>query len=80
MFYGKPFGNAFSEVARRFEPAVDRHRIAMIGDSFHTDILGGAAAGWRTVLVTDHGLVKDLDVDALMQSSGIVPDFIIPSI
>ncbi len=80
VFYGKPFGNAFAEVAARFEPAVDPHRIAMIGDSFHTDILGGAAAGWRTVLVTDHGLVKGLDVDALMQSTGIVPDFIIPSI
>lgn len=80
VFYGKPFGNAFAEVARRFEPAVDPRRIAMIGDSLHTDILGGAGAGWRTVLVTDHGLVKDLDVDTLIKSTGIVPDFIIPSI
>ena len=80
VFYGKPFGNAFAEVAGRFEPAVDPRRIVMIGDSFHTDILGGAAAGWRTVLVTDHGLVKDLDVDALIKSTHIVPDFIIPSI
>ena len=80
VFYGKPFNNAFATVASRLEPAVDPRRIAMIGDSFHTDILGGAAAGWRTVLVTDHGLVKDLDVDALMSSTGIAPDFIIPSI
>ncbi len=80
VFYGKPFGNAFAEVASRLDPAVDPRRIAMIGDSLHTDILGGAAAGWRTVLVTDHGLVKDLDVDALTRSTGIVPDFIIPSI
>ncbi|MEO9873393.1 MAG: HAD-IIA family hydrolase [Anderseniella sp.] len=79
-FYGKPFGNAFAEVASRFEPQVEPRRIAMIGDSFHTDILGGAAAGWRTVLVTDHGLVKDLDVDALMKSTGVVPDFVIASI
>lgn len=80
VFYGKPFDNAFATVAGRLQPAVDPRRIAMIGDSFHTDILGGAAAGWRTVLVTDHGLVKDLDVDALMGTTGIVPDFIVPSI
>ncbi len=80
VFYGKPFGNAFAEVAARLEPAVDPHRIAMIGDSFHTDILGGAAAGWRTVLVTGHGLVKGLDVAAVIKSTGIVPDFVIGSI
>ncbi|MGI9514992.1 MAG: HAD-IIA family hydrolase [Anderseniella sp.] len=80
VFYGKPFGNAFAEVASRLAPAVHARRIAMIGDSFHTDILGGAAAGWRTVLVTGHGLVKNLDVDDLMKSTGIVPDFIITSI
>lgn len=80
VFYGKPFGNAFAEMASRLEPAIDPRRIAMIGDSFHTDILGGAAAGWRTVLVTGHGLVKDLDIDDLVKTTGIVPDFIIPSI
>lgn len=80
MFYGKPFGNAFEEVESRLEPAVDAQRIAMIGDSFHTDILGGAAAGWRTVLVTDHGLAKGQDVDEMINSTGIVPDFIISSI
>lgn len=80
MFYGKPFGNAFEEIESRLEPAVDPQRIAMIGDSPHTDVLGGAAAGWRTVLVTDHGLVKGHDVEELIKSTGIVPDFIIPSI
>lgn len=79
-FYGKPFSNAFAEVERRFAPGIDPKRIAMIGDSLHTDILGGAAAGWRTVLVTDFGLPKDIDVDRQIDSSGIVPDFIIPSI
>lgn len=80
IFYGKPFGNAFDEVESRLEPVVDPKRIAMIGDSLHTDILGGAAAGWRTVLVTDHGLAKGRNVDELISSTGIVPDFIIPSI
>jgi ribonucleotide monophosphatase NagD (HAD superfamily) len=52
----------------------------MIGDSFHTDILGGAGAGWRTVLVTDHGLSKGHNIAEMVKSTGIVPDFIIPSI
>ena len=30
----------------------------MVGDSLHTDILGGAAAGMTTVLITDHGLFR----------------------
>ena len=79
-FYGKPFGNAFDEIESRLESAIKPHRIAMIGDSFHTDILGGAAAGWRTVLVADHGLVKGHNIAEMVNSTGIVPDFIIPSI
>ena len=48
----------------------------MVGDTLHTDILGGAAAGLRTVLVTDHGLLKGMNASDLIQRSGIVPDFI----
>ena len=33
----------------------------MVGDSLHTDILGGAAAGMTTVLITDHGLFRGQD-------------------
>ena len=61
-FFGKPFGLAFELVAETLE-GIDPRRVAMVGDSPHTDILGGAAFGWRTVLVTDHGLMKTLDVD-----------------
>ncbi|MFD1810358.1 HAD hydrolase-like protein [Gemmobacter lanyuensis] len=34
----------------------------MVGDTLHTDILGGQAAGHGTILVTDHGLFKGRDV------------------
>ena len=33
----------------------------MIGDSLHTDVLGGLASGISTVLVTNHGLFKNHD-------------------
>ncbi len=74
-FYGKPFGPVFDIVTRQIEN-VPSHRIAMVGDSLHTDILGGAAYGWRTVLIKDHGLLKGSDHETLFELSGIRPDFI----
>lgn len=77
-FFGKPFNNAF-EVVGDTLAGIDPQRIAMVGDTLHTDILGGAQAGWRTVLVTDHGLLKGMDVEQAIISSGIRPDFIVPT-
>jgi len=75
-FYGKPFANAFALVAERLGPGVPPRRIAMVGDTPWTDILGGAAMGWRTVLVHNHGLMRGKDPDDIWQSSGIRPDFL----
>jgi len=75
VFYGKPFGNAFDAVVRRFSE-FDPSRIAMVGDSPHTDILGGAAVGWRTVLIQNHGLCKTHDLETVFLRSGIRPDFV----
>ncbi len=80
VFYGKPFGNAFELVGQALGEDLDPKSIAMIGDTLHTDVLGGAAAGWQTVLVTDHGLLKDRDVATAIETTGIVPDFILPRI
>ncbi len=77
VFYGKPFGNAFAEAQRSLPQGLDPKRIAMVGDTLHTDILGGAAAGWRTVLVTGLGLVRELDVEACIARSGVRPDFVV---
>ncbi len=75
-FYGKPFANVFELVRERIGPGVPPHRIAMAGDTLHTDILGGAGMGWRTVLVLDHGLLKGFAAGALDRLSDIRPDFI----
>jgi HAD superfamily hydrolase (TIGR01450 family) len=75
-FHGKPFGNAFALVAGRIGPDTPRHRIAMVGDTPHTDILGGAAMGWRTVLVRDHGLMKGMSLAEIAALSDIRPNFI----
>ena len=82
-FHGKPFQSVFELVKQHLASKygdVPAARICMIGDSLHTDILGGAAAGWRTVLVTDHGLFRGQDVQSYIDRCGIVPDWIIPSI
>ena len=77
-FFGKPFDNAFA-IIRETLTGIDPQRVAMVGDTLHTDILGGAQAGWRTVLVTDHGLMKGMDVEQAIARSGIRPDFIVPT-
>lgn len=76
-WFGKPFGDAFADaIARTGLPA---HRLAMVGDTLHTDTLGGAAAGCGTVLVGRHGLFAGLDVAPFIAASGIVPDVIVPT-
>ncbi|MEH6725514.1 MAG: HAD hydrolase-like protein [Hyphomicrobiales bacterium] len=79
-FYGKPFASVFEIVQERLPQSVPPSRIAMMGDTLHTDILGAAAIGWRTVLCTEYGLFAGQNVQPYINESGIVPDFIVPSI
>ncbi len=74
-FYGKPFANAFELVAPKLVN-IEPHRIAMVGDTLHTDILGGSAFGWRTILIRDFGLLKEQDVELRVKQSGIRPHFV----
>lgn len=74
-FFGKPFGDAYDDVLARLG-GIPRERVAMVGDTLHTDVLGGAAAGLGTVLVERHGLFAGRDVAGYVERSGIVPDWI----
>lgn len=78
QFFGKPYAGVFAEAKRRFGDVPDE-RVAMVGDTLHTDILGGAAAGYKTLLIEDHGLFSGRDVGPFMEKSGIYPDFIAPT-
>ena len=79
QWFGKPFSDAFDDAKARL-PEIPAHRIAMVGDTLHTDVLGGAAAGMGTILVTDHGLFRGHDVAPYIAQSGIRPDVIIKTI
>ncbi|WP_421708692.1 TIGR01459 family HAD-type hydrolase [Algihabitans sp.] len=74
-FYGKPFTNAFEAIRGRC-PDIERLRVAMVGDTLHTDILGGRAAGFASILIADHGLFAGRDLDSYIARSRIVPDII----
>lgn len=78
LFFGKPYPDAFEAAIARM-PDIPRHRIAMVGDTLHTDILGGVAAGLGAVLVADHGLFRGLDVHQFIERSGIRPSWIVPT-
>lgn len=75
QFYGKPFLPAF-EAALAALGKVDPKRVAMVGDTLHTDVLGGRAAGVGTILIAGHGLFRGLDAMDYVNRSGIIPDVI----
>ena len=76
-FFGKPFAPAYDAALARI--GLPAGRVAMVGDTLHTDILGGAAAGCQTVLVTDHGFLSGQDPAPFIQACSIVPTFIAPT-
>jgi HAD superfamily hydrolase (TIGR01450 family) len=76
VFFGKPFGNIFDLAFDRlgdFDPS----RTVMVGDSLHTDILGGQAAQVKTALIAGYGFFAGHDVNAAIDASGIRPDYIL---
>ena len=80
VFFGKPFDNTFDLLLSALPEKIDRRRILMVGDTLHTDILGAAAVGLSTALVTADGVLRGLDVEGCIDESGIRPDIIVPRI
>ena len=83
-WYGKPHAPAFelalSKMQKRLGKNIDNRRIAMVGDSLHTDILGGSAVGMTTVLITRHGLFCGRASSSYMEASGIYPDWVVDTL
>jgi glycerol-1-phosphatase len=76
VFCGKPFAPIYARIAALF-PGIAPGRVLCAGDTLHTDILGGRAAGWRTLLI-ENGFCGGQDGAALAAECGIWPDFIAP--
>lgn len=79
--FGKPdsqmFMHAFEQINQ--EGKFSRQDILMVGDTLHTDILGGNKFGLRTVLVLT-GNTRAGSVDIKVRSTGVYPDYICDSI
>jgi glycerol-1-phosphatase len=74
IFLGKPYAAIYRRLATR-HPEIVPDRVLCVGDTPQTDILGGRAAGYRTLLV-EEGFCRGRDALTLCRESGIWPDFI----
>jgi HAD superfamily hydrolase (TIGR01450 family) len=75
-FFGKPFGNIFDLAFARLG-TFDPQRTVMVGDSLHTDILGGQVAGVKTALIEGYGFFAGHDLGEPIATSSIQPDYIL---
>ena len=74
QFFGKPYSEVYQLLTKSLSD-VPGNKIAMCGDSLHTDILGAASQGWKTVLVTKDGLFSGFDTKSYSKESGIFPNW-----
>lgn len=81
IHFGKPdtqmFNFAFEDINRYGE--YSKEDILMVGDTLHTDILGGNKFGIKTALVLS-GNTSASEMDLSIRSTGIIPDYICDSI
>jgi len=58
---------------------IQRNEILMVGDTLHTDILGGNKFGIDTLLVLSGNTSKS-SYQTKIRSTGVIPDFVSESI
>lgn len=78
--FGKPDAQMFLLAYERALRDIDvkRNEILMVGDTLHTDIIGGNKFGLDTVLVLSGNTLPDM-AQIRISSSGIIPTFICES-
>lgn len=80
--FGKPDPMIFSKafhIALEENPRLSKRDVLMVGDSLHTDILGGNKYGIDTALVLSGTTLPD-DYAAMIRATGIVPNYVCESI
>jgi len=76
--FGKPDSQIFMfalENILPFHPGIHKRDILMVGDTLHTDILGGNKFGLDTALVLTGNILPE-DYENRIMSTGISPNFI----
>lgn len=74
LFLGKPFPGVYERLLEGM-PGLARERILCVGDTLHTDVLGGAVAGMHTLLV-ESGFFRGQDLEARCAEAGITPTWL----
>ena len=80
--FGKPDSQMFMFAMEHLQHngmQVERKDILMVGDTLHTDILGGNKFGIKTALVLS-GNTTERNAQLLINATGVVPDYIFESI
>jgi ribonucleotide monophosphatase NagD (HAD superfamily) len=78
--FGKPDSQMFMfayDLIREYR-TINKQEIVMVGDTLHTDILGGNKFGLDTVLVLTGNTLPN-DVETRITATGIVPTYICDS-
>lgn len=78
--FGKPYPSIFDIAFAGLPTRVKREQVLMIGDTLHTDVLGGCSAGFATALVTAQGASAALDWIAAIRATGIMPNYVLDHI
>ena len=78
LLLGKPGAAIFREVAKQYG-VTDPAKVLMVGDTLYTDILGGNAMGFKTLLL-ECGVYQGSVIEEVIADAGIVPDFIAPQL
>lgn len=76
VFFGKPYHHAFDIALNAWGAG----HYAMVGDTLHTDILGGQAVGLDTICLTQHGLFRNKPLAPFIARSGIMPTWTMPAL
>lgn len=81
IHFGKPDSQMFMYAYEQLPKTLNirREDILMVGDTLHTDILGGNKFGINTLLVLSGNTRKE-NYETLVKASGVIPDFVSASI
>lgn len=79
--FGKPDSQMFMHAYEQLmeQGPIEKPEILMVGDTLHTDILGGNKFGLKTMLVFSGNTRKE-NAELQISSTGIIPDYICSSI
>lgn len=79
VLLGKPAAVMFEHVLEKLDYKGDPERVLMVGDTLHTDILGGHSMGFKTLLV-ESGIFMETGAQKYIEKTGIVPTYIAPTL